>query len=84
MSLYQVQKFLFDANRDREFQARYLADPAEVLQGYVLTDVERRCLLDKDIRALYVMGTDGLLLLPFAQLNGFSITDYKARLAGLD
>jgi len=84
MSLYQVQKFLFDANRDREFQARYLADPAAVLQGYVLTDLERRSLLDKDIRALYVMGADGLLLLPFAQLNGFSIADYKARLAGLD
>ena len=84
MSLYQVQKFLFHTNRDLKLQAAYKADPGAVLQTYALTPEENLALRETDVRALYVMGADGLLILPFAQMNGLTIADYKSRLAGLD
>jgi len=33
MSLYQMQKFLFDINRDRDLQAVFRADRAAVLSA---------------------------------------------------
>jgi hypothetical protein len=41
MSLYQLQKFLFDINRDPTMQRRFLADRAALLDGYQLTAEER-------------------------------------------
>jgi hypothetical protein len=38
MSLYYVQKFLFQLNRDPARQQAYLADRAGSLVGYELTD----------------------------------------------
>ena len=49
MSLYQLQKFLFDINRDPIMQGRFLADRAAVLDGYQLTAEERDAIVAGDI-----------------------------------
>ena len=38
MSLYSVQKFLFQLNRDRDLQDAYFADRPSALIRYELTD----------------------------------------------
>src|SRR6185436_6152957 len=49
MSLYYVQKFLYELNRDEKAQQAYLADRVGVLDGYDLTDEEIRALVEPDI-----------------------------------
>lgn len=44
MSLYHVQKFLYQLNRSEELQQRYLADREAVIEPYELTDEERSTL----------------------------------------
>ena len=56
MSLYQVQKLLFQVNRDREVRGRLLAEPETLVGEYGLTDDERRAILEADFHALYRMG----------------------------
>jgi hypothetical protein len=72
MSLYQLQKFLFDLNRDPRVQRGYGADPAELLAQYELTKDERAALEGGDIGLLYVLGANGQLLMHFAAFLGLS------------
>jgi len=44
MSLYQMQKFLFDINRDPAVQQKFLADRAAVLADYQLTAEEHQAI----------------------------------------
>jgi len=44
MSLYQLQKFLYDINRDPGFQEKYRADLPGLLDRYELTTEERDAL----------------------------------------
>jgi hypothetical protein len=66
MSLYQLQKFLYDINRDPGVQARYDADREELLDQYELTSEERSALAAGDIGLIYVLGANGQLLMHFA------------------
>lgn len=45
MSLYSVQKVLFQLNNDPAERKRFAADPDAVLAGYPLTDEERRAVV---------------------------------------
>ena len=78
MSLYQVQKFLFDINRDRELQEQFRANQASVLDRYSLSGEERRALETGDIGLIYVLGANGQLLMHFAALLGMPWADYIA------
>ena len=40
MTLYAVQKFLFELNRSESAQAQFRADPASTLSDFDLTDEE--------------------------------------------
>ena len=51
MSLYQMQKFLFDINRDRGMQAQFREQPDKVLDRYDLTREERDAIADGRHRA---------------------------------
>ncbi|HWO42489.1 MAG TPA: aromatic ring-opening dioxygenase subunit LigA [Candidatus Eisenbacteria bacterium] len=84
MSLYQLQKLIYQVNRDRAARERYREDPAAFARDYELTDEERRAVLDLDIRALYTLGVHPLLLRPFTLLHRVSNDDYAKALAGLD
>ncbi len=80
MSLYQVQKLIYQLNRDPKTQARYLAGCDAVLDEYELTDEERRALGAPDIGLLYVLGVNGQLLMHFAALHKIEWNDYLQRM----
>ena len=69
MSLYQVQKLIYQLNRDPRTRERYAAERDAVLAEHELTDEERRALIDADIGLLYVLGVIGQLLMHFAALH---------------
>jgi hypothetical protein len=78
MSLYQMQKLLFDLNRDRGVQARFRAQKDEVLERYELTPEERDAMASGDIGLLYVLGANGQLLMHYAAFLGMPWADYIA------
>jgi hypothetical protein len=80
MSLYYVQKFLYELNRDTRRQDAYRADPTGALAGYELTDEERSALVDPDIGFLYHLGVNGQILMHFAALHGIAWADYLQRM----
>ena len=78
MSLYQMQKFLFDINRDPAVQQRFLVERTQVLSVYDLTPEERDAIIAGDIGLLYVLGANGQLLMHFAALLGMEWNAYIA------
>ena len=76
MSLYQLQKFLYDINRDPSAQGRYRADLPGLLDQYELTGEERSALAAGDVGLIYVLGANGQLLMHFAAFLGMSWTAY--------
>ncbi len=81
MSLYALQKFLFELNRGEDVQRRYLAggpERASLLDGYTLNAEEREAVEAGDIGKLYVLGCNGQLLMHFAPLLGMPWADYIA------
>jgi hypothetical protein len=78
MSLYQMQKFLFDINRDRDLQRQFRADRPGVLNRYDLRGEERGALEAGDIGLIYVLGANGQLLMHYAAFLGMPWADYIA------
>ena len=78
MSLYQMQKFLFDINRDPAVQQRFLVERSQVLSDYDLTPEERDAIIAGDIGLLYVLGANGQLLMHYAALLGMEWSAYIA------
>lgn len=85
MSLYQVQKFLFEINRDPALQERYRADRRAVLAPYDLTDEEIEALVEPDIGLLFHLGVNGQILMHFAAFHQIEWADYLQRMrAGIE
>jgi Aromatic-ring-opening dioxygenase LigAB, LigA subunit len=78
MSLYQLQKFLFDINRDGGLQQQFRTDMAAVLDRYPLAGEERRALETGDVGLIYVLGANGQLLMHYAAFLGMPWADYIA------
>ena len=76
MSLYAVQKLIYQLNRDPAVRKRYDADFEALLAEYELSDEERRAFRESDIGLLYVMGVNGQLLMHYAALRGFEWNAY--------
>jgi hypothetical protein len=76
MSLYQLQKFLFDLNRDATVQDAYRAARQQLLDRYELTVEERDAIAGGDIGLMYVLGANGQLLMHFAAFLGMAWPDY--------
>ncbi len=76
MSLYYVQKFLYQLNRDPAVQAHYARDPQGALDGYELTGTEIDALLGPDIGLLFHLGVNGQILMHFAAHHGIAWADY--------
>jgi hypothetical protein len=70
MSLYYVQKLLYQLNRDPTIRKRFDADRGGLLEEYELTAEEREAVLTGDIGLLYVMGVNGQILMHYAALLG--------------
>jgi hypothetical protein len=80
MSLYQVQKLIYQLNRDPRARERYHAERDAVLAEYELSDEERRAIVQPDIGLLYVLGVNGQLLMHFAALHKIEWLDYLERM----
>jgi hypothetical protein len=78
MSLYYVQKLLYQLNRDPSVRQRFEGGREEVLADYALTDEERQAVLGGDIGLLYVMGVNGQLLMHYSALIGQKWDEYIA------
>jgi hypothetical protein len=76
MSLYSAQKFLYQLNRDTQLQRRFQENRGAALDDYRLTTEEREAFLAGDIGKLYVLGSNGQLLMHFAALLGMPWADY--------
>ena len=76
MSLYYVQKLLYELNRDAHARQRYEEDFENLLRDYELTEEERNALVGGDIGLLYVLGVNGQILMHYAALLGYPWDDY--------
>lgn len=85
MSLYYVQKLLYQLNRDPAVRKRFSSDRELLLTEYELDDEERRAIVDGDVGLLYVMGVNGQLLMHYAALIGQEWDEYIAAMkAGVE
>jgi len=80
MSLYYVQKFLYELNRDQRVQRAYATDRSEALADFELTDEETGALTEPDIGLLFHMGVNGQILMHFAALHQIEWGDYLQRM----
>ncbi len=76
MSLYYLQKFLYQLNREESAQKKYRADLEQLLEEYDLTDEESNALREGDIGLLYVLGVNGQILMHYAAFLGIEWFDY--------
>ena len=76
MSLYYVQKLIYQLNRDPNARKRYTDDFDDLLGDYQLTDEETVAIKQPDIGLLYVLGVNGQLLMHYAALSGFEWNEY--------
>lgn len=76
MSLYYVQKLLYQLNRDVHVRERFEDDVESLLREYELEEEERRAIFDGDVGLLYVMGVNGQLLMHYAALIGQEWDEY--------
>ena len=76
MSLYQVQKLLYQLNREPRTRARFENEREAVLSEYELSDEERGAILAPDIGLLYVLGVNGQILMHYAASCGYEWNEY--------
>jgi hypothetical protein len=76
MSLYAVQKLIYQLNRDAHVRQRFTQDFDELLSEYELDDDELNAMRQPDVGLLYVLGVNGQLLMHYAALRGISWDDY--------
>jgi len=76
VSLYCVQKFLYQLNRDPVVQRRFRDDLEGLLAEYDLTDEERDAIRARDVGLLYVFGVNGQILMHYAALLGLEWNEY--------
>lgn len=78
MSLYYVQKLLYQLNREPSVRSRFAADRDAVLSEYRLSEEELQAVQQPDIGLLYVMGVNGQLLMHYAAMAGYEWDQYQA------
>jgi hypothetical protein len=76
MSLYAVQKLIYQLNREPQVRQQLAQDFDGLLAQYELTEEERNAIRHPDIGLLYVMGVNGQLLMHYAALRGFEWSAY--------
>ena len=76
MSLYSLQKLIYELNRDARVQQEFVADRETVLARFRLSDEEADAIRNDDVGLLYVLGVNGQILMHFAAWRGFAWDDY--------
>jgi len=76
MSLYYVQKLLYQLNRTPALQARYRENPESIWGDYDLDAEELQALKRNDVGKLYILGVNGQLLMHYAAMCGYEWPEY--------
>lgn len=76
MSLYYVQKLIYELNRSPNIAKRFTEDIDGLLKEYDLTEVEVGAVKKPDIGLLYVLGVNGQILMHYAALWKMPWDDY--------
>ena len=76
MSLYALQKLLYELNRDPRAQQEFTADREAVLAQYRLSGEEADAIRKDDIGMLYILGVNGQILMHFAAWRGLAWDQY--------
>jgi hypothetical protein len=76
VSLYTLQKLLYELNRDARVQEEFLADRDAVLGRFRLSAEEADAIRNDDIGLLYILGVNGQILMHFAAWRGFAWDEY--------
>ncbi len=76
MSLYYVQKLLYQLNRDPAVRERFESDLPRLLKDYRLTEEEQAAIEQPDIGMLYILGVNGQLLMHYAAMHGYEWDEY--------
>lgn len=77
MSLFAIQRLIFDLKRDKLRSGLLKSEPQTALGDADLTDEEQRALVSGDLAALYRMGVHPLLLRPFSRMVEISPIQYQ-------
>ncbi len=80
MSLYYVQKLLYQVNREPYIRKRFDTDFDQLIGDYDLSIDEITALREGDIGLLYIMGVNGQILMHFAAHCGLEWSTYLATL----
>ena len=76
MSLYQLQKLLYQLNRDPHTRTRFEADRGALLSDYELSEEEEAAIRADDVGLLYVLGVNGQILMHYAAMCGYEWQEY--------
>ncbi|MDH4040256.1 MAG: aromatic ring-opening dioxygenase subunit LigA [Gammaproteobacteria bacterium] len=76
MSLYYLQKLLYQLNREPELQQAFFADRDQVLAKYKLDAEELAAVKKPDIGMLYILGVNGQILMHYAAMCGYAWPEY--------
>ena len=76
MSLYALQKLLYELNREPQVQQAFTADRDSLLARYRLSDEEVEAIRKDDIGKLYILGVNGQILMHFAAWRGLAWDEY--------
>ena len=76
MTLYTLQKLIYEVNRDAGVREAFTADREGVLSRYRLSGEEAEAIRTDDIGKLYILGVNGQILMHFAAWRGFSWDEY--------
>jgi hypothetical protein len=76
VSLYALQKLLYELNRDQAVQRRFSTDRESVIRGYELDSEEEEAILTEDVGLLYVLGVNGQILMHYAAWCGLEWQEY--------
>lgn len=80
MSQYQLNKLMRDLIRNRDIVRRCQAEPEAFMSDYDLTPAEREAVATWELRRLYDLGVNPLLLLTSSMAMGKNLREYVAAL----
>jgi aromatic-ring opening dioxygenase LigAB LigA subunit len=76
MSLYALQKLIYELNRDPRVQEEFNAGREAVLGRFRLTEEEAEAIRTDDVGKLYILGVNGQILMHFAAWRGLAWDEY--------
>ncbi len=84
MSLFEVERFIFELKHDEKLQSGLRDKDERTLDPFDLQIPERHALMSGAVEDLYRLGVHPLLIAPYSRYAGIAPADYHRRLAALE